>query len=150
MFSGKLAVIAAVATTIAVGLSAWIPAASSGSPPRVEDRAVYAPIQSISYRFGSKAMSGYFVRQVQQAASCVVTLMVTENSDPDQPTSVTPARLRLVLYPGQIAGFDSAEGGSLNLTCGAGATTLLVDTCDRGGPPAAQSVYGSEQRCPGA
>ena len=48
MFSRKLAVISAVAVSIAAGLSAWVPAASSGSPPRVEDRAVYAPIQSIS------------------------------------------------------------------------------------------------------
>jgi hypothetical protein len=150
MSSGKLAVIVVVTAAIAVGLSAWVPAASSGLPLRVKDQAAYAPIQSISYRFGSKAVSGYFVRQVQQAASCVVTLMIAEKSDPDQPTSPTPARLRLELYPGQIAGFDSAEGGSLNLTCGAGATTLLVDFCDRGGTRGAPWTSGSERRCPGA
>jgi hypothetical protein len=151
MSSGKLAVIAAVAAAVAVGLSTWVLAASGGSPSsRVGDRAAYAPVQSISYRFGSKAMSGYFVRQVQQAPSCVVTLMITERSDPDQPTSRTPARLRLVLYPGQIAGFDSAEGGSLNLTCGVGATTVLVDACEAGGTRGAPRIAASERRCPGA
>jgi hypothetical protein len=155
MFSGKLAVMSCVAITTAVGLLASAPAGfgrspASGfsrSPSQVEGRVACAPIQSISYRFGSKAMSGYFVRQVQQAATCAVTLMIIENGDAEQP--LKPARLRLVLYPGQTAGLDSAEGRSLNLTCGTSATALLVDLCDAGtrGTPGS---YRWEQRCQGA
>lgn len=33
-----------------------------------------------------------------------------------------------MLNPGQIAGLDSEEGRSLNVTCGEGAAHLLVDT----------------------
>jgi hypothetical protein len=35
------------------------------------------------------------------------------------------------LYPGQIAGLDSEEGRSLNVTCEANATTLIVDADGR-------------------
>ncbi len=128
MSSRKLPSISAFAATIAVSLWAWAPAASSGSPSPVEDEARYAPIQSISYEFGSKSMSGYFV---QQAATCVVTLMISEKSDPEASLPQSPTRVRLVLQPGQIAGLDSEEGRSLNVTCGAGATTLLVDVGER-------------------
>jgi hypothetical protein len=123
MLSRKLPGIPACVAMLAVGLWAWAPAAAGGSPP--EDQARYQPVQSISYAFGSKKLSGYYV---QQAATCVVTLMVAENSDPEGPLPPSPARVRLVLYPGQVAGLDSAEGRSLNVTCGPDAATLLVDT----------------------
>jgi hypothetical protein len=35
------------------------------------------------------------------------------------------------MHPGQIAGLDSEEGNSLNLTCGEDAATLLVDFGER-------------------
>ena len=108
---------------LVVGLWAWAPAVAGGPP--LEDEARYRPVQSISYAFGSKKLSGYFVTQ---AATCVVTLMVAENSDPEGPLPPSPARVRLVLYPGQVAGLDSEEGRSLNVTCGSDAATLLVDT----------------------
>jgi hypothetical protein len=57
MFSKKLISISA----IAVNLWAWAPAASSGSLSQVEGRAAYQLIQNISYEFGSKSMSGYFL-----------------------------------------------------------------------------------------
>ena len=131
MLSRKLPGIPACVAMLAVGLGAlawalawaWAPAVAGGSP--LEDQARYQPAQSISYPFGSKKLSGYFVRQ---AATCVVTLMVAENSDPEGPLPPSPARVRLVLYPGQVAGLDSVEGRSLNVTCGADAATLLVDT----------------------
>lgn len=128
MLSRKLPGLSAFAATIAVGLSAWVPAASGGSPSPVEDKVVYAPIQSISYEFGSKSMSGYFV---QQFDTCLVSLMIIEKSDPEELLPLSPTRVRLMLSPGQIAGLDSEEGRSLNLTCGVGATTLLVDVGER-------------------
>jgi hypothetical protein len=67
--------IAAFAGTIAVNLSLAVPAAMSGSLPPVEGQAQYRPIQSISYEFGSKSMSGYFVGE---DAACLVTLMISE------------------------------------------------------------------------
>ncbi len=88
----------------------------------------YRPIDSIQHDFGSKSTSGYFV---QQAAHCVVNLMVYEKPDLDAPSSRTAARLRLVLNPGETAGLDSEEGRSLNFTCGDGATALVVDAGER-------------------
>jgi hypothetical protein len=125
MSSRRLPGFSAFAATTAVSLWAWIPAASSAPPAAPEGQARYLPIQSISYEFGSKSMSGYFV---QQSTTCVVMLMISDKSDP----AASPARVRLALVPGQIAGLDSEEGRSLNVTCGTGATTLLVDVGERG------------------
>jgi hypothetical protein len=124
----KVPRISALAGTIAITLWAWIPAVSNGSPAPVKNQASYAPIQNIRYDFGSKSMSGYFV---EQAATCLVMLMVFERSDPDKSLPPSATRLRLILYPGQIVGLDSEEGRSLNFTCGERATTLLVDVGER-------------------
>jgi hypothetical protein len=128
MLNRKLPSIAAFAATIAAGL--WIPAtaALSGLPLLAENPARYLPIQSISYEFGSKSMSGYFVAQ---AGTCFVTLMIIEKGDPEELLPLSPARVRLVLYPGQIAGLDSEDGRSLNFTCGDNAASLLVDAGER-------------------
>jgi hypothetical protein len=109
--------------------SLWASAASAQSQA-VKSEATYAPIASIRYDFGSKSMSGYFV---DQAARCVVMLMVSEKRDPDTDSSSTATRIRLVLNPGQTAGLDSEEGRSLNFTCSEGATALRVDSGEREG-----------------
>ena len=105
-------------------LSLFASAAFGQSPAPVKGEAKYAPIQSIRYDFGSKSTSGYFV---EQAAKCVVVMMVYERRVPNTDSPSTATRVRLVLSPGETAGLDSEEGRSLNLTCGAGATALLVD-----------------------
>jgi hypothetical protein len=102
-----------------------------------EGDAGYLPIQSISYEFGSKAMSGYFV---PQGSVCLVSLMISDKGDPNRLSPTTAARVRLVLEPGQIAGLDSEEGRSLNFTCGAGAKTLVVNSGERSKLAAQQGV----------
>jgi len=124
----NLTSIATVAGTMTLGLWGLVPPASSGSPKSVEFQALYRPVQSITYELGSKLMTGYFT---EQGAACVVTLMIIEKSDPEEPLGLSPMRVRLVLSPGEIAGFDSEEGLSLNLTCEPGAETLLVDVGER-------------------
>ena len=114
--------------SVALGVSAWIPAASGSSPVAIEDQVRYVPIQSISYDFGSKSTRGYFA---QQDGACFVVLMLTENRDPNA-LQLSPTRVRLILPPGETAGLDSEEGRSLNFTCGEGAATLLVTQGDRG------------------
>jgi hypothetical protein len=99
--------------------------AVSGEPAKGD--ALYSPIQSISYTFGSKVASGYFL---QRNSVCVVTLMIAEKTDPDLP-SPTAARVRVMLDPGQVAGLDSEEGRSLSLTCGEDAATLVVSYGER-------------------
>jgi hypothetical protein len=127
MLPSKLCGIAAFAGTIAVGGWVLAPAASGGSLS-TDNNARYAPIQSISYEFGSKAMSGYFV---EQSATCIVTLMITEKNDPEQSLAPSATRVRLELNPGQIVGLDSEEGQSLNFTCGEHGTALTVDVGER-------------------
>jgi hypothetical protein len=124
MFSRTTFVVSAFAAALAANLC-LSGQAVSGEP--VERDALYRPVQSISYTLGSKAMSGYFVRQ---NSVCLVTLMIIENSDVGLP-SPTAARVRIMLDPGQVAGLDSEEGRSLNLTCGEGAATLSVDYGER-------------------
>jgi hypothetical protein len=125
MLISKIAQASAFAGTVAI--SPWAAAASAQSQS-VKDQAKYAPNESISYDFGSKSTSGYFV---EQAAKCVVMLMLYEKRDPDAASSSTATRVRLVLNPGQSAGLDSEEGRSLNFTCGERATALLVDAGER-------------------
>lgn len=128
MLSTRMLSISAFAGAMAVGLSGWASAALSGSAQPAEGQAQYLPLEGISYEFGSKFVSGYFV---ERAAQCLVTLMIIEKSDPDQLLPVTAARVRLIMRPGQIAGLDSEEGRSLNVTCGDDATKLLVDFGER-------------------
>jgi hypothetical protein len=113
------------------------PALSGESWRQKEGNAGYLPIQSVSYEFGSKAMNGYFVAQ---GAVCLVTLMISDKSDPDRLSPTTAARVRLMLEPGQIAGLDSDEGRSLNFTCGGGAKTLVVNYGERSKLVAQQRV----------
>jgi hypothetical protein len=117
--------------------SAPAPALADEWRRQTEGDAGYSPIQSIAYEFGSKAMSGYFV---PQGSVCLVTLMISDKIDPDRPSPATAARVRLVLEPGQIAGLDSEEGRSLNLTCGGGAKTLVVNSGERSKLVAQQGI----------
>ena len=77
MFIRKIAQVSAFTGTVAISLLAS--AASSQALMPVKGEVKYVPMESIHYDFGSKSMSGYFV---DQAASCVVTLMVYEKGDP--------------------------------------------------------------------
>ena len=126
MFSKTTLVVSAVS---AIAASFWSSgsAVSGESWLQEEGDALYRPIQSISYEFGSKAMSGYFV---QRNSVCVVTLMIAEKTDPDL-SSPTAMRVRVMLDPGQVAGLDSEEGRSLSLTCGEDAATLVVSYGER-------------------
>ena len=128
MFFRKTFSFSAFAVSAAVSFWASAPAMSGEPPLRKESGARYLPIESISYEVGSKVMSGYFV---QQGSVCLVTLMIIEKGDPDRLSPATAARVRIMLDPGQIAGLDSEEGRSVNLTCGEGATSLLVDVGER-------------------
>ena len=128
MFPMRIPGVLAFGGMIVACLWAWAPAASAGSPSAVEGKAVFTPIESIRYDFGSKSMSGYFV---EQAGACRVMLMVSERTDPEKSPPPSATRVRLVLLPGQIAGLDSEEGWSLNFTCGDRATTLSVDAGER-------------------
>jgi hypothetical protein len=119
---------AAFAGAIAANLPIAAPAALSGPLPPAEGQSRFRPIQSISYEFGSKSMSGYFVTQ---DATCLVTLMIREAGDPEQKLPLSAARVRLQLHPGQMTGLDSDEGRSLNFTCGDRAAMLLVDAGER-------------------
>jgi hypothetical protein len=135
-FRKTLEFLAFLMSTAAV-FSAPTPALADEWRRQTEGDAGYLPIQSISYEFGSKAMSGYFV---PQGSVCLVTLMISDRSDPDRPSPATAARVRLVLEPGQIAGLDSEEGRSLNLTCGGGAKTLVVNSGERSKLVAQQGI----------
>jgi hypothetical protein len=127
MFSKTTLVVSAFAAAIAASFWSSGSAVSGESRSQEEGDALYRPIQSISYEFGSKAVSGYFV---QRNSVCLVTLMIAERTDADLP-SPTAARVRVMLDPGQVAGLDSEEGRSLSLTCGEDAATLVVSYGER-------------------
>jgi hypothetical protein len=119
MLSWRRAALAAVVATTGVAPATLAGDAGQGA----NDEAMYAPIQALSYALGSKQAVGYFVNE---GGECRVTLMVGEVVDLDFATPPSAARLRLSLRVGQTAGIDSAEGRSLEMTCGPDAATLLV------------------------
>ncbi|MFM9841783.1 MAG: hypothetical protein ACKVOI_02315 [Dongiaceae bacterium] len=127
MLTKKTSGVVAIAGVMTVTLLAPVSAAIGGSPSSSQSRAEYRPVQSISYEFGSKSMSGYFV---QEDSACLVMLMIGAKGDPEISLPPSPTRIRLALNPGQIAGLDSEEGRSLNVTCGADAATLIVERGD--------------------
>ena len=137
MFFTKTFAFATFVMSTAVVFWTSAPALSGESRWQKEGDAGYLPSQSISYQFGSKATSGYFV---PQGSACLVSLMISDKGDPDRLSPTTAARVRLVLEPGQIAGLDSEEGRSLNFTCGAGAKTLVVNSGERSKLAAQQDV----------
>lgn len=104
-------------TMSALGLAAWGPASRA-------DEVRYEPIAAITAEFGSKSVIGYYV---QNGGTCDVTLMLGEQSDQQAQPSASPARLRLVLQPGEMAGLDSEEGRSLSVTCSEDTATLRVE-----------------------
>ena len=59
----KLVRILALCGTLATCLWAYAPAALAGSASAIENKDVFAPVESIRYDFGSKSMSGDFVEQ---------------------------------------------------------------------------------------
>lgn len=122
LLTRKLPGIFTFVTTSALCLAASVPAVS------LAEEARYQPIQSITHEFGSKFMNGYFE---QEAGTCVVTLMLTEQGDPEAMPPGSPTRLRLVLQPGQVAGLDSEEGRSVNFTCSEDTATLRVERGER-------------------
>jgi len=135
---GTIPNLAAFAGTTAICLGS-LGSGLSGESLSLEGQARFEPIQAITFEFGSKLTTGYFV---QQSGACVVTLMLTENGDPEHPLGLSPTRIRLILSPGQVAGFDSDEGRSLNFTCERGAATMLVDIGERDRLVALQDAAG--------
>jgi hypothetical protein len=111
------------AFAVVIATTGAAPAAFAGETGQASDEAMYAPIQALTYTLGSKQAVGYFVNA---HGECQVTLMVGEAVDLDFITPPSAARLRLSLRVGQTLGLDSAEGHSLEMTCGPDAATLLV------------------------
>jgi hypothetical protein len=80
MLSKKISGVVAISGMTVVTLLASAPTAIGGSPSSSQSHAEYKPVQSISYEFGSKSMSGYFI---QEESACLVMLMIAEKGDPE-------------------------------------------------------------------
>ena len=118
--------ISALGVAIALSVALHAPVARSDPFSVKDSRQEYQHGEGIEYRFGSKFMSGYFT---QEGSSCFVTLLI-QWFDPESGHEVPPlsaVRMRFVIGPGQIAGLDSEEKRSLNLTCGEAGKVLTVD-----------------------
>jgi hypothetical protein len=126
--SQKLSVLASLPVTLALTpLATLMPSQAHAEPLVVQKRVDYIQAQAITHDIGSKSMRGYYV---EKNGACWVVLMISEKIDPESSTPLSAVRVRLVLQPGAVAGLDSAEGLSLNITCGQDAATLRVDEGD--------------------
>jgi hypothetical protein len=118
--AGQGAFIGGFATSYAVAVAAAAGAAANRNPAGL---ATIWPIEAISYELGSKRVIGYFE---PRDGRCQVTLMIAEAVDPDKAPPLSAARLSLPILPGGSAGLASEEGRAIELTCGAGAQTVVV------------------------
>jgi hypothetical protein len=108
--------------------AACVSTGSSASSIEAAVSSRYDVLQSFSHEFGSKFASGYFVREIDR---CLVTLNIAEKNISERQPGQTAAHVRLILNPGQMAGLDSDEGQSLNLTCTANGTALILDSGEK-------------------
>ncbi|MEQ9607632.1 MAG: hypothetical protein RLN99_08200 [Kiloniellaceae bacterium] len=113
------------AGALVVALLAWGTIVSAGDRYAGDGQIRYRPVQGIQQDFGSKSITGYFIRRDDQ---CQVALHVAEKSDPAFPAMQGAARVRLALAPGEIAWLDSEEGRTLSVTCGPRAASLIVNS----------------------
>ena len=114
-----------LAAAFTVFFAACLSTSSSAASGERVISAQYGALQSFSQQFGSKLASGYFVREIDR---CLVTLKIAEKGNAESQSGQAAAQVRLVLNPGQMAGLDSEEGQSLNLTCSTNATALILDS----------------------
>lgn len=114
-------------SSVAMGESAQ--QSGVGAQYRAAEGGTHWPLQAMSYRFGSKRISGAFTRQ---QGRCLVSLVMADYGEPGTYLPVTPSRMRLLLQPRQVLGLDSEEGRSVNLTCAEDAGTMHVEVGDRG------------------
>ena len=82
-----------------------------------------APMAAFVHEVGSRQVVGYYMAE---AGGCAVTMMLADPGSEEAPAS-SAARLKLTLQPTATAALDTPEGGSLAVTCGSGARTLVVD-----------------------
>jgi hypothetical protein len=110
---------------VALALGSLAAAAVIGSATAHRNPAseTYRSAQAMTYTLGSKRAIGYFV---VADGKCQVTLMISEAVDAELAQPLSAARLRLSMLPGESAALDSAEGETMQLTCGSGAETVVV------------------------
>jgi hypothetical protein len=108
---------------LALGSVAAIALIGSAMANRTPVSDTYRAAQAMSYTLGTKRAIGYFVGA---DGKCQVTLMISEAIDAELAQPLSAARLRLSMLPGESAALDSAEGETMQLTCGSGAETVVV------------------------
>jgi len=78
-----------------------------------------APIQAVTHEFGAefgdRTVLAYYTRG---DGTCDAVLMTHQEPGP---------RVRVSLMPDQVAAIEDVGGGTLKLTCGAGAAQMLVE-----------------------
>ena len=94
-----------------LGLTAALAAAPAfaGTPETV------APVQAVMQQFGEQHVLAYYT---QAGDRCDVVVMTSDEPGP---------RVRVSLAQSESAKVEDASGGVVSLTCGAGATQMVVD-----------------------
>jgi hypothetical protein len=94
-----------------LGLTTALAAAPAfaGTPEAV------APVQAVMQQFGEQHVLAYYT---QAGDRCDVVVMTGDEPGP---------RLRVSLAQSESAKVEDVSGGAMALTCGAGATQMLVD-----------------------
>jgi hypothetical protein len=96
-------------------------AALLNSPAAAAEVAMYQPAQGLSHVFGSKHAVGYFL---QKDGACALDVFVTENAGEE--TGPSASRLKMKMLPGEGLELTSAEGQTIEIKCGANASTVEV------------------------
>jgi hypothetical protein len=96
-------------------------AALLSSPAAASEVAMYQPAQGLSHVFGSKHAVGYFL---QKDGACALNVFLAENTGEE--AGPAASWLKMKVLPGEGLKLTSAEGQTIEIKCGANASTLEV------------------------
>ena len=112
---------------LGVALLSVLVAFTAALPPRAyaeEPSMNYGPVgpsQPLLAKIGTQRVIAFFK---PAAGRCAVMAVVWGDSDAEEPYAST--RVRVDLKPGEMVGLDAADRKSMNLLCGADATSLSM------------------------
>ena len=108
---------------IDIGSSYGVSSASTIAEVAASSQTTVNPAAAFMGEVGDRQVVGYYMAE---AGACAVTMMMADPATEDAPAA-SAARLTMTLQPSASAALDTGNGERLAVTCGEGASRLMVD-----------------------
>ncbi len=108
-------------------IATTLSAAAAGLARADDASTVLAPGKGVSFEVGSKHAVSYFLTK---AGSCNLTVLMAESNEIDAVKGAA-MRFAVAVSPARPARIDTAEGKTLEFTCGPAASAMTVKVLDQ-------------------